>query len=225
MLLDIGTTQPILYMFASSFAKSSGKKTLHYFGREIGIAQPILWHLRQNFSLGLFIAKGSVCSNLVQSQRSQCLTVFHVGVSKFCFSPKMPFDSSRNPMVLFFWGGTLSKQDFMCIPVSQSHGSWSPSSGPAAPVDIPAPWGQTAEVFVAKNVGVGKISGYHRSPVTRLPRPRTGSLSFGGPKRIPSLQIMNHAPPRFWNSICDFGKTTAQLIYESKTVANHLYTM
>ena len=129
MLLDIGTTQPILYMFASSFAKSSGEKNTS-----------LLWQGNRHYTThtlasqtklfaGTVHSKG-LRSNLVHSPRTQCRVLCFMWLSQNSKKPpKMPFDSNRNPMVLFFWGGTLSKQDFMRIPVSQSHGSWSPSSG------------------------------------------------------------------------------------------------
>ena len=133
---------------------------------------PWLWHLRQNFSLGLFIAKGPVCSNLVHSP-NVWLCFMWVSKKNSVTPQNAPLDSSRNPMV-FFFGMTLSKQDFMCIPgipipwqlVSKFRAC--SSSGHPSPLRSNS-WG----FFVAKNVGVGEISGYHRSPVARLPRPNS----------------------------------------------------
>ena len=133
--------------------------------------------------------------------------LFHVGVSKFCNPPKCllilveiqysngvlslgPYRNKTlcvslypNPMAvgsLFFvrWKSSQEKSSL----ASDETSSWISKFKPAAPVDK-SPWGQTAEVFVASpwdSLGV-----------------------FRWPKRIPSSQIMNHSPPRFWNSICD----------------------
>ena len=159
MLLDIGTTQPILHIFASSFAKSSGKKNTS-----------LLWQGNRHYTAHTLASQ----TKLFIPQEPNVESCVSCGCLKIRKNPpKCLLIDSRNPMFFFFFLGPYRNKTIMRIPVSQSHGSWSPSSGPAAPVDIPAPWGQTAEVFVAKNVGVGKISGYHRSPVTRLPRPNS----------------------------------------------------
>ena len=103
---------------------------------------PWLWHLRQNFSLGLFIAKGPVCSNLVHSP-NVWLCFMWVSKKNSVTPQNAPLDSSRNPMV-FFLGWPYRNKTLLCIPVSL----YPMAVGPAAPVDIPAPWGQTAEVFL-----------------------------------------------------------------------------
>ena len=92
-------------------------------------------------------------SNLVHSPRTQCRVLCFMWLSqnskKNSVTPQNAFWLIVEIPWCFFLGGTLSlNKTIMRIPVSQSHGSWSPSSGPAAPVDIPAPWGQNSWGFL-----------------------------------------------------------------------------
>lgn len=100
MLLDIGTTQPILHIFASSFAKSSGKKNTS-----------LLWQGNRHYTAHTLASQ----TKLFIPQEPNVESCVSCGCLKIRKNhPKCLLIDSRNPMFFFFFWDPIETR-LLCV--------------------------------------------------------------------------------------------------------------